>query len=107
MARTAKKCELGREPFRRLSDSEILLFVTRTLQPQLDDAGAPNVFAKLRSLKDILRQQEMTLPDWPDCAGKECMRAALAVASDLIAQIIDDLAGAARPDSAIREAKSA
>jgi hypothetical protein len=36
MARTAKKSELGREPFRRLSDSEILLFVTRTLQPQLD-----------------------------------------------------------------------
>jgi hypothetical protein len=39
MARTAKKSELGREPFRRLSDSEILLFVTRTLQPQLDDAA--------------------------------------------------------------------
>jgi hypothetical protein len=38
MARTAKKSE----PFRRLSDSEILLFVTRTLQPQLDDSDAPN-----------------------------------------------------------------
>ena len=110
MARTAKKSELGREPFRRLSDSEILLFVTRTLQPQLDDAGAPNVFAKLQSLKDILRQQEMTLPDWPDwpdCAGKDRIRDALAAAADLIAQIIDDLAGAARRDSAIREAKSA
>ncbi len=78
MARTAKKSELGREPFRRLSDSEILLFVTRTLQPQLDDADAPNVFAKLQSLKDVLRQQEMTLPDWPDCAGKDRMRDALA-----------------------------
>ena len=107
MARTAKKSELGREPFRRLSDSEILLFVTRTLQPQLDDADAPNVFAKLQSLKDNLRQQEMTLPDWPDCAGKDRMRDALAVAADLIAQIIDDLAGAARRDSAVGEAKSA
>ena len=107
MARTAKTSALNREPFRRLSDSEILLFVTRTLQPQLDDAEAPNVFAKLQSLKDILRQQEMTLPDWPDCAGKDRMRGALAVASDLIAQIIDDLAGAARRDDAVREAKSA
>jgi hypothetical protein len=107
MARTAKKSELGREPFRRLSDSEILLFVTRTLQPQLGDAEAPNVFAKLQSLKDIFRQQEMTLPAWSDCAGKDRMRDALAVAADLIAQITDDLAGAARRDAAVRDAKSA
>ena len=107
MPKTKKKSELGRGPFHRLSDSEILLFVTRTLQPQLDDADAPNVFAKLQSLKDILRQQEMMLPDWPDCAGKDRMRDALAAAVDLIAQIIDDLAGAARRDAAVREAKSA
>ncbi len=107
MARTAKKSELAREPFRRLSDSEILLFVTRTLQPQLDDADAPNVFAKLQSLKDNLRQQEMTLPDLPDCAGKDRMRDALTAATDLIGQIIDDLASAARRDPAVREAKSA
>jgi hypothetical protein len=107
MARTAKKSEFGREPFRRLSDSEVLLFVTRTLQPQLDDADAPNVFAKLQSLKDNLRQQETTLPDLPDCAGKDRMRSALVVASDLIGQIIDDLAGAAKRDFAVGEAKSA
>jgi hypothetical protein len=107
MARTARKSELGREPFRRLSDSEILLFVTRTLQPQLDDADAPNVFAKLQSLKDNLRQQEMTLPDWPDGAGKDRMRNALAAATDLVAQVIDDLAGAARRDAAVGEARSA
>jgi hypothetical protein len=107
MARTAKKSEPGREPIRRLSDSEILLFVTRTLQPQLADADAPNVFAKLQSLRDGLRQQEMALPDWPDWAGKGRMRDALAVAADLIGQIIDDLAGAARRDAAVREAKSA
>jgi hypothetical protein len=107
MARTAKKSELGRGPIRRLSDSEILLFVTRTLQPQLDDADAPNVFAKLQSLKDVLRQQETILPDWPDCAGKDRMRAAVAVAAELIGQIIDDLAGAAGRDAAVRDAKSA
>jgi hypothetical protein len=107
MARTARKSELGREPFRRLSDSEILLFVTRTLQPRLDDADAPDVFAKLQSLKEIVRQQEMALPDWPDCAGKERMRDALTAAANLIAQIIDDLAGAAKRDAAVGEAKSA
>ena len=107
MPKTKKKSELGRGPIRRLSDSEILLFVTRTLQPQLADADAPNVFAKLQSLRDGLRQQEMTLPDWPDCAGKDRMRDALAVAADLIAQIVDDLAGAAKRDSAAGAAKSA
>jgi hypothetical protein len=107
MTRTAKKSEPSREPFRRLSDSEILLFVTRTLQPQLDNADAPNVFAKLQSLKDNLRQQEMTLPDWPDCAGKDRMRDALAAAADLIAQIVDDLAGAARRDTAARATEPA
>jgi hypothetical protein len=107
MARTAKKGELAREPFRRLSDSEVLLFVTRTLQPQLDDADAPNVFAKLQGLKDLLGQQQVTLPDWPDCAGKDRMRDALAAAADLIAQIVDDLAGAARRDSAARAAEPA
>jgi hypothetical protein len=107
MARPARKSELGREAFRRLSDSEILLFVTRTLQPQLDDADAPNVFAKLQSLKDVLRQQEMTLPDWPDCSAKVRMRDALAAAAALIGQITEDLAGAARRDAAVRDAKSA
>ena len=107
MPKTKKKSELGREPFRRLSDSEILLFVTRALQPRLGDADAPNVFAKLQNLRDVLRQQELALPYWPDFAGKDRMRGALAVAADLIAQIIDDLAGAARRDTAVREAKSA
>jgi hypothetical protein len=74
MSRTVKKSELAGEPFRRLSDGEILLFVTRTLQPQSDDADVANVFAKLQSLRDILRQQEMTLPDGPDCAGNDRMR---------------------------------
>jgi hypothetical protein len=49
----------------------------------------------------------MTLPDWPDCAGKDRMRDALATAAGLIGQIIDDLAGAARWDAAAREANSA
>jgi hypothetical protein len=106
MGKAVKKSDLGRKPIRRLSDSEILLFVTRTLQPQLDDADAPNVFAKLQSVKDILRQQEMTLPDWPDGAGKDRLRDALAAAANLIAQIVDDLAGAAKRSCAVGEAIS-
>ena len=107
MAKTAKKGDLGREPVRRLSDSEILLFVTRTLQPRLDDTDASNVFAKLQRVTDILRQQEMMLADAPDNAGKDRLRGALAAAADLIAQIVDDLAGAARRASALGGAKSA
>jgi hypothetical protein len=107
MAKTVKKSDFGREPVRRLSDSEILLFVARTLQPRLDDADAPNVFAKLQSVKDILRQQEMALPDCADDAGKDRLRDALAAAADLIAQIVEDLAGAAKRGAAVGEAKSA
>jgi hypothetical protein len=49
----------------------------------------------------------MALPDWPDGAGKDRVRDALAAAAELIAQIIDDLAGAAKRDSAVGETKSA
>jgi hypothetical protein len=106
MTRTAKRSDVGRKPIRRLSDSEILLFVSRTLQPRLDDAGAPNVFAKLQRLKDALRLQETSLLDVPDCVGKERLRDTLADARSLIAEIVDDLAGASRRDVAV-EAKTA
>jgi hypothetical protein len=105
MSRTEKTTDHGRAPFHRLSDSEILLFVTRTLQPHLDDADT--VAAKLQSLKDILGEQERTLLDWPDLPGKDRMREALADAKALVAQITDDLASAARSDGAALAAKSA
>jgi hypothetical protein len=92
MTSTAKRSELGREPIRRLSDSEMLLFVTRTLQPRLDNTDAPNVFAKLQRLNDTLRQQQMALADLTDCDGKERLRDVLTDAQTLVAQIADDLA---------------
>ena len=107
MAKTAKRREFGREPIRRLSDSEILLFVSRTLQPQFDGADASNVFGKLQSLKNILVQLDTALPDWQDGAGKERMRAALNSARGLLAQIIDDLNGATGRAPAVGTAKSA
>ena len=106
MPRTEKTADHGRAPFRRLSDSEILLFVTRTLQPHLDDADT-SVVTKLQSLRDILGQQEKTLAEWPDLPGKDRMGDDLAGAKNLVAQIVDDLANAARRDGAANAAKSA
>jgi len=48
MPNTAKATEFDRGPFRRLSDSEILLFLARTLQPQIDGGEWPTVVAKLQ-----------------------------------------------------------
>jgi hypothetical protein len=107
MAKTAKRGECGRESIRRLSDSEILLFVSRTLQPQLDGADAPNVFGKLQSLKNVLAQLDAALPEWPDGAAKERMRDALIGGRSLLAQIIDDLNGATGRAPAVGTAKSA
>lgn len=108
MSRTAKSNALDREPFHRLSDSEILLFVSRTLQPQMvDDAGVPSVAAKLQSLQDLLDRQQAALPELPDCTGKSRIGDALASAKTLVAQIADDLAGAAKQEAAARRPKSA
>jgi hypothetical protein len=100
MLKSAKTTAISRAPVHRLSDSEILLFVSRTLQPQLDDAGTQTISAKLQSLRDILEQQDALLPNFSDSPGKDRMAEALAHAKDLLAQITDDLAGAAKKDSA-------
>jgi hypothetical protein len=102
MSKPAKTTAPGRAPIHRLSDSEILLFVSRTLQPQIDGADAPTVFAQLQSLKDVLERQEAILPDLPDGPGKERMTDTVTSAKTLLAQITDDLAGAAKTDSAAR-----
>jgi hypothetical protein len=100
MSKPGNTDALRREPIHRLSDSEILLFVSRTLQPQFDGADAPTAFAKLQSLKDALDQQDAILPELPDGPGKERMADTVTSAKTLLAQIIDDLAGAAKTDSA-------
>lgn len=98
MSSPAKTAAADRTPYHRLSDSEILLFVSRTLQPPLGSADKPTVFAKLQSLKEILDRQEALLADLPDGLGKLSIADGLASAKMLVAQIDDDLAaGAARP----------
>jgi hypothetical protein len=107
MSKPAKTNALSRTPIHRLSDSEILLFVSRTLQPQFDGADAPTVFAKLQRLRDMLDRQGAILPDLPDGVGKDRMADILASARILLGQITDDLAGAAKTDGAAPTARSA
>jgi hypothetical protein len=106
MAKAAKSTDIGREPFHRLSDSEILLFVTRTLQPHFPDADAPDLSAKLQKLKDVIEQQDDALSDWPHASSKDRMRDGLAKAKALLAQICNDLAATAE-NSAAPGAKTA
>jgi hypothetical protein len=106
MLKALKKAEFSRGPFRRLSDSEILLFVARTLQPRSSEPETPDVFARLQSLKDILDQQEIDLLDWPDSPSKDRFYASLLKAKRLAAQIGDDFA-AASDDAADRDAETA
>jgi hypothetical protein len=107
MSRAAKTTDNGRIPFRRLSDSEILLFLTRTLQPDSAGTEPSDIFAKLRELKDILDRQESALLEWAAAPGKDRLCEALATAKDLVTQIADDLAGAVRRESVARGAAPA
>jgi len=95
MPKAAKSADFDRGPFHRLSDSEILLFLSRTLRPQFANGQAPTVVAKLQSLKDILDRQHGVVADLPDGAGKDRMRQSVAKANELVAQIVEDLAGTA------------
>jgi hypothetical protein len=96
MLKAFKKAEPSRGPFRRLSDSEILLFVSRTLQSRNSEPNAPDVFSKLQNLKDIIDQQEIDLLDWPDSPGKDRFYASLLKAKSLVTQVADYLADATK-----------
>jgi hypothetical protein len=107
MLKAFKKAESSRGPFHRLSDSEILLFVSRTLQSPGFEPDAPDVFSKLQNLKDILDQQEIDLLDWPDSPSKDRFYSSLLKVKGLAAQIADYLAVAAKIDSAAPDKQSA
>jgi len=107
MLKASKKAEAGRGPFRRLSDSEILLFVSRTLRPRSSESETPDIFVRLQNLKDILDQQEIDLLDWLDSPGKDRFYASFLKAKMLVAQITDDLSAAATGDGVNRGADGA
>jgi hypothetical protein len=95
MFKMSRKAEPRRGPFRRLSDSEILLFVTQTLHPRTADQETPDFPAKLQVLKDILEQQEIDLLNWPNAPSKDRFYASHLKVKRLIAEIAEDFHDAA------------
>ena len=100
MLKAFKKADAKGGPFRRLSDSEILLFVSRTLQTRGSEQEAHDIFNKLQSLTDILDQQEVDLLNWPNSPAKDRFYASHLKAKALTAQIADYLGAAAKADQA-------
>ncbi len=103
MPKTAKATDIGGRP---KADSDVLHFLTRTLQSHVLDAEPQDVLAKLKNLKTALDQQETTLLDWPDSPSKTRMCEALAKAKDQVAQIVDHYDNIARQNPLLREAKA-
>jgi hypothetical protein len=95
MFKMSKKAEPRRGPFRRLSDSEILLFVTKTLQSRTSDQETPDFAAKLQLLKDIHDQQEIDLLNWPNSPSKDRFYASHLRAKRLVAELTKDFCDAA------------
>lgn len=85
----------------RAADSDVLHFLSRTLQAHFLDAEPHEVLAKLRNLEIALQQQENTLSAWPESTSKSRICIALAKARSAVAQIVEDLGAAARngPDN--------
>ena len=107
VSRMSKAADSGRAPFRRLSDSETLLFLTRTLGPRLPSAEVQDFSGKLQSLKDVLDRLETALLEWPDTPAKVRMWTDLAHAKRLALQMADDFADAAENEAGAQAAKSA
>jgi hypothetical protein len=91
----------------RAADGDALLFLKRTLQFHSSDAEKEDVFEKLRNLKDALDRQEATLLTWPDSPSKDRIRASLAKAKTLVAQIVENFGVAAHNASAAGEVETA
>lgn len=98
MPKTANAIE---QPLRRAAESDVLNFLSRTLQAHFLDAKPQEVLAKLRNLEIALQQQENTLSAWPESASKSRICIALAKARSAVAQIVEDLGTTARngPDN--------
>jgi hypothetical protein len=93
MPKPAQTSDIARAAFQKPQDSQgsdVLHFLTRTLQAHFLDAEPRDVLAKLQNLQDALAQQEHTLADWPDSPSKDRICAALAKAKSQVAQIVED-----------------
>lgn len=77
----------------RTAESDVLHFLTRTLQAHYLDGEPTTILTKLKNLKVALYQQELTLSHWPDSPSKDRMCEALAKARNLVTQIVDEFGG--------------
>lgn len=76
----------------RAAESDVLRFLSRTLQAHVLDGETHGALEKLQTLLIALEQQERTLTDWPDSASKARICAALATARTAVSKIVADLA---------------
>ena len=107
MFKMSRKAEPRRGPFRRLSDNEILLFVTQTLHPRGSDQDTLDFSAKLQALTEILDEQEMDLLNWPDSPSKDRFYASQLKAQRLVAELAENFSRAANDASAANDTGSA
>jgi len=94
-------------PLSQAADTDVLHFLSRTLQAHFLDANPQDVLTKLQNLMIALEQQESTLSDWPDSPSKSRICAALTKAQGAVSQIVEDLGAAARaqPDQRAANAR--
>jgi hypothetical protein len=110
MSKAAKTIATGRAPVPSFTDqsddSDVLHFLTRTLQAHFLDAEPQHMLEKLRNLRSALDQQEITLSDWPESPSKDRICAALAKAKNLVAQILDEYGAVAEMHSGAGDFKA-
>jgi hypothetical protein len=106
MPKAVNSIEDAAAPLARAGDSDVLHFLSRTLQAHFLDAKPQEILAKLRNLEIALQQQESTLSAWPDSASKSRISVALAKARSAVAQIVENLSTAARNESDNRAANA-
>jgi hypothetical protein len=106
MSKAAKPIEDRGAQLLRAADTDVLHFLSRTLQSHFLDARPQDVLDKLQNLHTALEEQENTLSEWPDSPSKERICAALAKARNAISQIVEDLGSAARIPSDARATKA-
>ena len=73
------------------AESDVLPFLSRTLQAHILDGETHGALEKLQTLLIALEQQERTLADWPDTASKARICAALATARTAVSKIVADM----------------
>ena len=92
MSKATHADENRRASVPRAAESDVLPFLSRTLQAHVLDGETHGALEKLQTLLIALEQQERTLADWPDSASKARICAALATARTAVSKMVADLA---------------